>query len=105
MACPTCDHTMDNVCREDTPVASGQLVVTRRVYYCPRCGTMTILHDATGRVDTYVPKIVERCRKFEKEVVVGMFRPGEAPRDDWTQIGIAESINPPGKRPGEGGAS
>jgi len=52
MACPTCDHTIQNVAFFDS----------HSIYHCPRCGTMK---DADPkRPLTVVPKLVERVIEF-----------------------------------------
>ena len=47
MACPTCDHTMQNI--DDA------------VYWCPRCGTVRTIRGAGIKE---VPKLVERVVEF-----------------------------------------
>jgi hypothetical protein len=88
VSCPTCDHTMERI----DLAAEGE----SRLFLCPRCGTVKFEHPH-GEPTVYVPKLVERCREFEERrylVSAGDFRP-------WFTLGIAESINLPGKRPGE----
>lgn len=74
MARPTCDHTMDSL-------GYGW-------YHCPRCGTAKFADDV------YVPKLVTRCREFEKSLTghcaVHMY--------EWHVLGIDESINVPSGR-------
>lgn len=84
--CPSCGHTMHGI--GHVPAVGGE-----PVFWCPRCGT---LEDHTnGIMDVGTPKLVERCREFEK---------GREMRDDdnvfskWHMLGIAESINLPSNR-------
>lgn len=79
MACPTCDHTMESIgcCDGGT------------VWHCPRCGTVKHHNQS------YVPKLVERCRRFERQEMVGCV---SREVDKWKGLGIAEAINPPGER-------
>lgn len=59
MPCPTCNHTIQNVGIPD-----------RRVFWCPRCGTLTeeILLDLGNKSDPQyrqvpeTPKLVERVK-------------------------------------------
>lgn len=94
MSCPTCDHTMEMV---------GDYFIS--VAHCPRCGTLTVTRTTTDgdgdeeklshHSNTYVPKLVERCREFERGIptnVVSEMR-------EWKRIGIAEAINKPEERP------
>ena len=46
MACPTCDHTMQNV------GAEGQ-----RIFWCPRCGTLSNLSYTEDHRDDEVPSL------------------------------------------------
>lgn len=101
MACPTCDHTMQNV---------GTSPVGRPLFWCGRCGT--VHSEPSGRVDPSadsnladgyygVPKLVERCRTVRNSVT---FARADAMTGDvlshlWETVGIAESIHPPGGRP------
>lgn len=90
MSCPTCDHTMESF-------AGGGPEDERARYLCPRCGTVVVTEP--GEADEiYVPKLVERCRMFAAELLL---------RGIWVQQdllallsghGIAECINPPGRR-------
>jgi Zn-finger nucleic acid-binding protein len=91
MSCPVCGHTMGRLCIHEG--MSFDL--------CERCGTVTVtILDANLLVQSariYVPKLVERCRQFEKS-----FPPGNPPTvsysDWWKRLGIAESINRPEDR-------
>lgn len=86
MACPTCDHTMQSV-----GFAEG-----RHHYWCPRCGTLR--STAPGGFDAdEAPKLVGRCREFEKDYVVPCGS-GMTERE-WIASGIRESINKPEDRP------
>ncbi len=89
MPCPTCDHTMEGI---------GD-AAARRIFHCPRCGTVKI-ETYTGdpnawAVDVFVPKLVQRCRDFAermpKEAAFGRW-------SDWHRLGIAEAIDPPARR-------
>ncbi len=85
MACPTCDHTM------------SQLGISIRMarFWCQRCGTMTIYDTVENRTtDIYTPKLIERCREFEKTHVLGSDNVSA-----WHILGIEESINLPQDRP------
>ncbi|HVL14064.1 MAG TPA: hypothetical protein VM529_15955 [Gemmata sp.] len=86
MSCPTCDHTMERI---------GQTEVGGGIYLCPRCGTVKA-HGYNGNVTTYYPKLVGRCREFERQLGV----PGDwhGLYDEWQTRGIAESINTPENR-------
>ena len=90
MSCPTCSHTMEAL------GTIGQRVIA----VCPRCGTIKDGPWSDNSRKVYVPKLVERCRAFERQhipVTSGYMTL-------WKREGSAESINPPGKRPGDGGA-
>jgi hypothetical protein len=77
MACPTCEHTMQNL---GVPEA--------RYFWCPRCGTVrSVAPDGFENVST--PLLVGRCRRFEEEC---------PPRRDWHWLGIEESIYRPEER-------
>jgi hypothetical protein len=79
MDCPTCSHTMENIEHLEC-----------RFQWCPRCGTLNI----PGLFEpTTVPKLVARCRAFEKCITL------EGELIIWTKLGIRESINVPGDRP------
>lgn len=97
MSCPTCDHTMESI---------GH-IAAQRVFRCGRCGTVKI-ETYTGKPDdwnhvVYVPKLVERCRPYER----GLFGTGgrqlivepDILKSEWHRLGIAESINKPEDRP------
>lgn len=79
MACPTCDHTVQQV--------------ELGVYWCPRCGTL-LRGDIFAGSDTAVPTLVSRCREYQDIVRPAM------PEDfaEWDRLGIGESINTPADR-------
>lgn len=83
MACPTCDHTMELVGR------MGSEEYPQCLFHCPRCGTVR----QGGSV--YVPKLVERCRKFQERIPKGLI---SSSQKSWQSLGIAESIWPPSER-------
>lgn len=93
MSCPTCDGTRQHV---------GFTGNGGAVHWCPRCGTVSQTFGTDERHD-YVPKLVERCREFELVVMPKLNGVGigdnSTVRTEWRRIGLAESINPPGKRP------
>jgi len=78
----------------------GLFDASRRVYWCPRCGTLheEISDDSGGvpgaQTNDVAPKIVLRCREFQEIVphVAGVI-------PLWKRIGIAECIYPPQSRP------
>jgi uncharacterized Zn finger protein len=80
MSCPTCSHTLGRLC-----VHEGMAFA-----HCERCGTVTVtILDANPGSDNprvYVPKLVERCREFER------IRATLPTVIDWKRLGIAESI-------------
>lgn len=86
--CPTCSHTLGTLC-----VHEGMQFVN-----CDRCGTVVVRileGDYPDRV--YVPKLVERCREFEKTLPLeGM--PSTLTRETWHRLGIAEAIRRPEDR-------
>lgn len=88
MPCPTCGHTMQNLGLSEEPVET-----VRRVYWCPRCGTLREeINDAAAcQTNDEAPKLVARCREFEDQMPPSLF-----PR--WKQTGVAESLYPPGER-------
>ena len=91
MACPTCDHTLEGI---ESPGAA------LRYFHCPRCGTF-VIRDATNTIgDTvYVPKLVERCREFERSQLAGPeWSSTIAAAKVWHSLGIRESINTPENR-------
>ncbi len=88
MTCPTCDHTMECF-------AGGGPEDERNRYLCPRCGTVKVTEpDEPDQV--YVPKLVERCRHFDKFVRATL--DGQSVQH-WHGMGISESINTPANRP------
>lgn len=86
MPCPTCSHTLHFVGEGDI-----------RIYHCPRCGTLVTDRDAADgvTVNRYVavPKLVERCRKFESALDMDHDPKAVA---EWNRLGIAESISAQG---------
>ncbi len=85
MSCPTCDHTMEFICRQTEVL---------RHFQCPRCGTMVAEYD-NGQRNVYVPKLVERCRVFSKALGNAT---GKNLAVSWQTLGIAESIYTPEER-------
>ncbi len=77
MSCPTCGHTMGCL---------SSLDISRPIFWCERCGTVST------PTDTYVPKLVQRCREFGATLGPGW---GAL----WIRLGIAESIALPEERP------
>ena len=89
MSCPTCDHTMERLC--DWSPCDGS------IFLCPRCGTVKMEDgDRPAESKVYVPKLVERCRKFEIQEIVGCV---SREVDKWHSLGIAESLHKPEDRP------
>ena len=88
MACPTCGHTLAGI----------EAPAPLRFYHCERCGTF-VVRDSTGELDDtlYVPRLVERCRKFAEE---RLFESEWLSARDWHRLGIAEAISPPDAQPG-----
>lgn len=101
MSCPTCDGTMECVFSDITLYGTG-----RKMFACPRCGTMrtiNLINGVPGHAEDCVPKLVQRCREFEQQEFMA-YSPEKGhgvvdPPDRWRTLGIAEAINPPGKRP------
>lgn len=91
MACPTCGHTLQNLGLDPAP--GGTERPTRRVFWCPRCGTLREeISDGTGaQTNDEAPKLVAHCREFEERVPNGVI-------PLWKRTGIAESIYPPSLR-------
>lgn len=87
MACPTCDHTMSHI---------GETIdgTTRRaIWWCPRCGTLRV--DGFAAFDES-PKLVERCREFEKHLFFK--NRNVATVAEWGRLGVCESIHKPEDR-------
>jgi hypothetical protein len=61
------------------------------IFHCGRCGTV----KDGGNV--YVPKLVERCREFQKRFDEPVCTP-ERDYSDWNRLGVRESINLPENR-------
>ena len=94
MACPTCDHTMHKL------IGVGDY----RYFLCPRCGTLKVEIDGAAEAVVYVPKLVERCRKYAVTVLPEASRfgheiPGEVVRSEFHRLGITEAIYRPEERP------
>lgn len=86
MACSNCDHTMQKL---DVP--------DRRLFWCPRCGT--VKNEGTLGDDFWTPALVVRCREFEEALAnPATGAVGANLRLLWHTEGIDESINPPGQR-------
>lgn len=89
MACPTCDHTMEQLGRVNFEVC----------FLCPRCGTVKVQYLANPNAESvYVPKLVERCRNFETDSLLPLLAVSGEIGKLWHRLGIAESINLPEKR-------
>jgi hypothetical protein len=93
MACPTCNHMLEGIGHREF----------HRFWYCHRCGTLVeesrSAHDGPNGwvvLSVYAPKLVGRCREFEKFLHV---EPGEMA--GWQRLGIADSIRLPKDRPKE----
>lgn len=82
MTCPTCDHTMAMIGRQEEIC----------VFHCARCGTVKTMH-AAGTFDIYVPTLVERCRSFDTTAQNSLFG-GNLDNlvCEWDQSGIHEAI-------------
>lgn len=80
MACPNCDHTMQQV--------SGPMIEAgNRVFWCPRCGT---IKDIDGKS---TPKLVGRIVEF-----MSIFKEEDLTSERARRLGIIESITLPGQR-------
>ncbi len=79
MPCPTCSHT--------------QAKLADTFWHCERCGTVSEIRSDLR--NDYVPKLVDRCRGFERMMAMIAIDPMK----EWRVFGIAESINLPGERP------
>ena len=60
MACPTCDHTMQLIGRNEACVLDEW-----RPYLCPRCGTVKIEDSGADAPILYVPIYADRARSPE----------------------------------------
>lgn len=87
MSCPTCGHTMEGLLQNSVCCAI-------KTFICPRCGTMK--HESGERVTYDIPKLVERCRAYQKEF--GKENIAQYYRNEWKRLGITESINMPENR-------
>ncbi len=88
MSCPTCSA--------DMPILVPGPMLS--YYLCERCGTVCAFNKSGERRHTFIPKLVERCRRFKKEMddafaVQGMFNVSL-----WDSLGIEESIHLPEER-------
>jgi len=66
MACPNCDHTMQNL---------G--VYNRRIFWCPRCGTLRDYREWDDKTIDSAPMWVEKLRAeqvFGVNVINGILR-------------------------------
>src|SRR5438552_1039935 len=83
MSCPTCGHTLAVIADESLTV-----------WQCERCGTVQTIHFAESEQKTYVPKLVERCRRLESVLRSrrAALMTGSNWREEWRCLGIAESI-------------
>ena len=84
MSCNTCDHTMESIRGGNEDL---------RLFLCPRCGTVKIEDANETEPIVYVPKLVERCREFERRIGIRPVVEGL-----WHSLGIRESINRPEER-------
>jgi hypothetical protein len=64
-----------------------------KITHCERCGTLRVERTDVW-ADTYVPKLVGRCRVFAATL-------GPSWGHLWVKLGIAESVNLPGRRFGD----
>jgi hypothetical protein len=87
MACPTCGETMKNL---------GGSPPAQRYFWCPRCGTLKRDDPLSGDIFNEAPKLVERCREFER-TGFGV-NIADKIREAWRRLGIAEAINTPASR-------
>jgi len=87
MACPNCDHTMQQV-------YGPMIEAGNRVFWCPRCGT---IKDADGKS---TPMLVSRVVEFYATIDDGDPEDREPHRiiADLKRLGIIESITLPGQR-------
>lgn len=89
MSCPTCGHAM-------TALHQSRKSLT---WVCDRCGTIKRNYRGSDFEDIYVPKLVERCREYEKGLLdCGTPSPSYL-GEDWQRLGIADAINKPEDRP------
>lgn len=92
MPCPTCG---DNLACVGNYITHHDTVI----YHCGRCGTLLFVNPyrepSSPRV--IVPKLVERCRTFEKEASCMVNLEGFAQKQ-WHKFGIAEAIRSPQDR-------
>lgn len=86
--CPTCTHTLAKLCSVGDATYS----------MCERCGTLRVRIAGATEAVVYVPKLVERCRKYAASVLSSNIMPSEIRTSEWVRLGIAESINVPTDR-------
>jgi hypothetical protein len=79
MACPTCDHTMQNIGVCHPPYEKVP------VFWCPRCGTLKA-NVVTGEDE--VPKLVGRVAEFASYFTVL----DDQLIDRFERLGLRESI-------------
>lgn len=94
MPCPNCSHTLQNLVTE----RDNYDIVVRRVFWCPRCGTirMEVFENGIGSANhttDEAPKLVERCREFASN------SEDDAYYSELHRLGILEAINIPENRP------
>jgi len=77
----------------------GQNDRADNIFHCPRCGTVKV--DAFGQHGdkVYVPRLIHRCRGFEKDPLMPLLAVSGEIGKLWNRLGIAESINLPKDRP------
>jgi Zn-finger nucleic acid-binding protein len=83
MSCPNCGHTMQSIME---PVGI--------IHWCPRCGSV----KTKGGTLYETPKLVERCREFEKYCAEAHGWMQTNVHQQWFSLGIPESIHVPGDR-------
>lgn len=83
--CPICSFGLSRLIPDFINQAS--------ISYCPKCGTVKVSTESPNVTYTLTPKLVERCREFEKVILDDL---AIAP---WIATGIAEAINKPEDRP------
>jgi hypothetical protein len=85
MACPKCDHTMQNIGCNHAPYHDVP------VFWCPRCGTLKAsIVTQQDEVPKLVSRVVEFCSQLgdDDDTVIHMIK----------QMGIHESVTLPGQR-------
>jgi hypothetical protein len=84
MSCPTCSHTLSGIDTSDP---------ARRVYWCPRCGTLSIQY-AGIQPDVAVPTLRDRVRTFAET-----WQNTDRVVSSLHHLGIFEAIYLPDERP------